>query len=259
MTAKLRGLLLLALAWACGPAAAAGISASSPAGSRPVPLSFSEVIDLDAWGLDEDEAARYRELMRGVRGSFSQPTISPLEVLGIHARTPEERRRYAERLVRLLYEDTERVLAFQREVQAAWERLYGDVPIVDTSRLPPESRPFSADLLEGRRIAAFVSTACAACDRAMPRLLALATGENGVEGIDFYVVDTTDDDAIRAWARRHGIPVEAVRARRITLNHGRSLFARLGGTAVPAVFVRDGESFTPVPALSPPVAQEDRR
>ena len=252
-----RGLLLVALAWACGPAVATGISVSSPVGSRPAPLSFSEAVDLDAWGLNETEAKRYRELMRGVRGAFSQPNISPLEVLGIHARTPAERRRYAERLVRLLYEDTERVLAFQREVQAAWERLYGDVPIVDTSRLPPESRPFSPDLFDGKRLAAFVSTTCGACDRAMPRFLALMEG--GAKGIDFYVVDTSDDDAIRAWARRHGIPVEAVRSRRITLNHGRSLFARLGGTAVPALFVRDGDAFTPVPALDPPLVREDRR
>jgi len=37
------------------------------------------------WGLSSAEYARYEELMKGIRGSISPKTISPLEVLGIHA------------------------------------------------------------------------------------------------------------------------------------------------------------------------------
>ncbi len=240
-------LLILLLAPLCGPASASEVTSSSPADTRRSAIFF-DGIDPQAWDLSQEETERYRTLMSGIRGSFSHPTISPLEVLGIHARTPDERRRYAERLVRLLYEDTERVLAFQREVQAAWERLYGDVPIIETDKLPPDKRPFSSESVRGKRLAAFVATTCFACDQAMPRLLALADGETA--GVDFYVIDTASDAAIRAWARRHRIPVETVKTRRITLNHGRSLFARLGGTTVPAVFVREGDTFTPVPTLS---------
>ncbi|MCB0231776.1 MAG: integrating conjugative element protein, partial [Anaerolineae bacterium] len=63
-----------------------------------------------AWGLTVKEVERYEQLMRGPRGAFSVTNISPIEVLGIHAETPLERRQYADRFVRLLYEDTERVL-----------------------------------------------------------------------------------------------------------------------------------------------------
>ena len=74
------------------------------------------------WGLDTTEYTRYEQLMRGPRGAFSVANLSPLEVLGIHAQTPAQRRAYADRLVKLLFEDTERVLAFEREVQAAGPR-----------------------------------------------------------------------------------------------------------------------------------------
>lgn len=241
-------LLLFALAVPFGSAVAVEATSSSTAESRRSTF-FADQVDVQAWQLDDEEAARYARLMRGIRGSFSKPNISPLEVLGIHARSAAERRRYAERLVRLLYEDTERVMAFEREVQAAWKRLYGDVPIIDTAKLPPDQRPWSLDDLAGKRLAAFVSTACAACERGMPRLLTIAQDER-IEGMDFYVVDTDKDEDIRAWARRHRIPPEQVKAKRITLNRGKALFARLGGRTVPAIFARDGDDFEPVPALS---------
>ena len=41
----------------------------------------------DQWGLTETEYQRYRDLMTGPRGSLSDPTITPIEVLGIEARS----------------------------------------------------------------------------------------------------------------------------------------------------------------------------
>ncbi|MDR4470767.1 MAG: hypothetical protein MRJ68_21120, partial [Nitrospira sp.] len=48
------------------------------------------------WGLDDSEWQRYESLKQGIRGSVSAATLSPIEVLGIHSRSTEERRRYAE-------------------------------------------------------------------------------------------------------------------------------------------------------------------
>ena len=97
-----------------------------------------------AWGLTAEELERYELLMRGPRGAFSVANISPIEVLGIHAETPAERQHYADRFVRLLYEDTERVHAFERATQAAWQRL--GKPMFDPARVPGASAPLSSTM-----------------------------------------------------------------------------------------------------------------
>ena len=59
-------------------------------------LSAAERARSHLWNLSETEWNRYQALMQGIRGSISPPTISPIEVLGIHARDDAERSRYAE-------------------------------------------------------------------------------------------------------------------------------------------------------------------
>ncbi|STE82362.1 integrating conjugative element protein, PFL_4693 family [Escherichia coli] len=61
---------------------------------------------------------------------MQSPGLDPLTVLGIEARTDAERRQLAEKWVKAEYERTEKELAFQREVNAAWKRLYpGVMPV----------------------------------------------------------------------------------------------------------------------------------
>ena len=59
-------------------------------------LSVTDLAHARLWGLSETEWRRYKQLMQGIRGSISPSTISPIEVLGIHARDDAERQRYAE-------------------------------------------------------------------------------------------------------------------------------------------------------------------
>ena len=66
------------------------------------PLAPLETARAEVWGLSETEWRRYRSLMDGIRGSISPPTISPIEVLGIHARDAAERLRYAEAWARMM-------------------------------------------------------------------------------------------------------------------------------------------------------------
>ncbi len=75
------------------------------------------------WGLTDEEWQRYQALMNGRRGVFS-PDLDPITALGIEARTAEERRRFAELSVQQDFKRVEAELAFQREVDAAWKRLY---------------------------------------------------------------------------------------------------------------------------------------
>ncbi|MES9958701.1 MAG: hypothetical protein ABW086_16785 [Sedimenticola sp.] len=111
-------------------------------------LSATDLAHAHLWGLTETEWRRYKQLMQGIRGSISPATISPIEVLGIHARDDAERQRYAEVWAHAMVEDAGRILAFQRAYDAATKRLYPNMPLIDISRLPDKTKakkPFNPE------------------------------------------------------------------------------------------------------------------
>ncbi|MFF0901173.1 TIGR03759 family integrating conjugative element protein [Proteus mirabilis] len=177
------------------------------------------------WGLSAEEYARFEALMKGRRGVQS-PGLDPLTTLGIEARSDEERRRLAEKWVQQEFARTEKELAFQREVDAAWKRLYGHVL--------PVSLGTAGGMVQGtaqRRQALFVKAEnCTACDARLATLLA------GKQPFDIYVLGTKgDDNRLRDWARQKNIPAERVRKREITLNHDGGLSLQYGLTSTPVV------------------------
>lgn len=171
----------------------------------------------EIWGLTERDWERYEALMEGPRGIWS-PNLDPITALGVEARSAEERRRYAELLVEVERARTERELAFQRAYDAAWQRLYPDeMPVDEFTLRPPSDFHFTDDgALQARLTVHVAESGCERCDSTVRELIA-----QGAQ-MDIFVLDSDGDDiVIRDWARRVGVPAERVRARRITLNHGR--------------------------------------
>ena len=207
-------------------------------------LSASELARARAWGLSATEWQRYQALMQGIRGSVSPATISPIEVLGIHARDREERRRYAETWARTLHDDVDRILAFQRAYDDAAKRLYPNVPLVDIARLPRKVDKRTT-FQSGDRVLFFTGAECPACDRVLNRLLK-RVDEFG--GLDIYLTDLVpgDDAAVRAWATEHKIDPALVHSRRVTLNHDAGALAKLtdGAGTVPTLMRRRGGELT---------------
>ncbi len=193
--------------------------------SVPNRLTPFELARSRSWGLSETEWRRYKSLMQGIRGSISPPTISPIEVLGIHARNDDERRRYAERWASVMREDVERILAFQHAYDAAGKRLYPNDQIIDVSRLPGRKEN-DRDLQAEDRVLLFTRPDCATCDALLNTLLKQI---DKVAGIDLYITgfEPGDDPAIRRWAVEHGIKADWVHNRRVTLNHEAGVFERL--------------------------------
>lgn len=193
------------------------------------------------WGLDETEWQRYQVLMLGIRGSVSPSTLSPLEVLGIHARDDAERRKYAKRFAAMMREDVERILAFQAAYDAAAAEL-------NPGRAAARAAPLPSD-----RLLLFVEpTACAAaCE---DRLAMAMKQRKGGARLDIYVVGASGDDAIRAWAKARRIDPAAVLNKEITLNHERGELARVAGPAAAApllVRLRDGAAEILAPGGGP--------
>ncbi len=207
-------------------------------------LTPSELARSRAWGLSETEWHRYQALMQGIRGSISPETISPIEVLGIHARDDHERRRYAEQWARAMHEDVERILAFQHDYDAAGKRLYPNESLIDINRLPTRNEKTTALQAEDR-VLFFTRPECPACDAVLMKLLKHL---DQVAGIDIYIaaIKPGDDAAIRGWAVAHGIAPEWVRNRRVTLNHEGGVLARLTQAKgeIPYLLRRRGKALT---------------
>jgi len=166
------------------------------------------------WGLTDAEWQRYRQVMAQKRGVWS-PGLDPLTALGVSADTASERKHFAELYVRAEFDRVRKELAFQIEVDQAWERLYPDTPrLLDVARSSTDTRPV-------QRYAVVVSADCTTCEKVIKdRLNWMAKTKSG-EPVDVHVVGTGGDDSeLRAWVKKNHWLEQALKSKRATLNHG---------------------------------------
>ncbi|MCS3404349.1 TIGR03759 family integrating conjugative element protein [Pantoea sp. B566] len=230
MKKTLTAVLILLPLWALAS------TAQTPAvNSRVAPLqentssSLSTQQQAQQWGLSDSDWSRYQTLMKGERGIMS-PGLDPLTALGVETDNSAERRRLAELWVKHEYQRTEKELAFQRDVNAAWLRLYPETLAVN---MGANAAGIAHDT-QGR-LALFLKEDCSRCDARLAAVLA----DN--RPVDLYLVGIDSDDGLRAWAVKHNIPVEKVRSRQITLNHDNGLWFRYGMGQMP-VILQQGET-----------------
>lgn len=230
MKKTLTAVLILLPFWALAS------TAQTPAvNSRVAPLqentssSLSTQQQARQWGLSDSDWSRYQTLMKGERGIMS-PGLDPLTALGVETDNSAERRRLAELWVKHEYQRTEKELAFQRDVNAAWLRLYPETLAVN---MGANAAGIAHDT-QGR-LALFLKENCSRCDARLAAVLA----DN--RPVDLYLVGIESDDGLRAWAVKHNIPVEKVRSRQITLNHDNGLWFRYGMGQMP-VILQQGET-----------------
>ncbi|MGP3143497.1 hypothetical protein D3C81_131470 [compost metagenome] len=181
------------------------------------------------WGLSDTEWQKYQQLKQGKRG-IQSPGLDPLTTLGVESDSSSERRRLAELWVKEEYQRTEKELAFQREVNAAWSRLYPNALSVNMGNASGIAHDTNG------RMALFVRDNCERCDARLAAVLA----DN--RPVDIYLVGSDGkDDTVRKWAVSHNIPVDQVRSRQITLNHDRGLWLTYGQGQMP-VILQQGEN-----------------
>lgn len=240
-------------------------TSATTAQATPTQVDSAELTAARHWGLTLNDYRRYQALMKGVRGAISDPRISPLEVLGIHARDDAERRKYAEMFARLMAEDTQRVLQFQLEYDRAFRRLHPKLVALDfsASAQKPEGRkpafapaPAPAVLAtasvtagisrpaavsSGDRMLVFTRADCRECDDLVQR--AAAAARHGVT-VDVYVVGARSSNEAQSYARRIALDPALVSAGRVTLNLDGGTFARVlpKQRDLPALVRKRGES-----------------
>ncbi|ECE0739798.1 TIGR03759 family integrating conjugative element protein [Salmonella enterica] len=191
-------------------------------------IDNSELVASD-WGLNETQWQQYRDVMNGPRG-IQSPGIDPLLALGLEAASSAERQHMAELWVKKEYERVEKELAFQREVDAAWKRLYPGVLPVNVGNAAG-----AANKIGGHLVLFVRRDNCPKCDACLNAVIA----DNHL--VDIYLVDSDGDDkVIRQWALAHHIPVDKVRSRQITLNHDNGAWLKFGQGRMPVV-LQQGE------------------
>ncbi len=206
-------------------------------------ITESVQFERSQWQLSETEWQRYRVLMQGIRGSVSPQSLSPLEVLGIHAQTEQERKHYAKRWAQVLREDVERTLAFQRAYTQATLELYGNAPFFDehllasltaASKAAANSDNNPNALYDGDRLLVFIkATACQACQVIAKQVLALSAHKK--VQVDFYFTDTResqDNPLIIAWAKQQQLEPQRLAAKTVSLNHDNGTHLKVSGNAL---------------------------
>ncbi|MBP2170728.1 integrating conjugative element protein (TIGR03759 family) [Erwinia toletana] len=201
----------------------------SPLQAQPLvlqPLTIKQ--QSSRWGLTTAEWLRYQQLKLEERGIWS-PGLDPLTTLGVEATSEEERRHFAELLVKKEYLRVERELSFQRAYDAAWKRLYPDLTPIRTAGMITNG---------SQRLALFVRENCPDCDNKLRELLAER------RPLDIYLVDSQgDDNRIEHWAQAHGIDARQVQQRNITLNHDAGRWQKYGQQMMPAVLQQQGATW----------------
>lgn len=216
---------------------------TSPTGHADTAL---ERFDRNQWNLTESEWDRYQTLMRGIRGSVSPATLSPIEALGIHARDEKERTEYARRFARIMRDDAQRVVAFQ----GAFDRAMAELNPVANPTHNQAANP--GPVQPGDRLLLFVRLAdCPACEARLDEALAL----NRAAGrLDIYAIGGPTDEAIRTWAGARRLDPEAVRAGRVTLNRDNGELGHVAGMAgtVPLLVRLRNNTATVIPTGATP-------
>jgi len=246
--------------------------------STPTNVDQSDQAAARLWGLSLDDYRRSQVLMKGIRGAVSDPRITPIEVLGIHARDDAERRKYAEMFARVMAEDAQRVLQFQHEYQQAFKRLYPTLVAVERPReeaaatgtraavgdsnatlrqligLPqtpaagPTSRP--PDVMRGDRLLVFTRDYCDACDALVRRAVGFIG--DGVM-VDLFLHGAGGSKEVQRYATRLAIDPALVRSGRLTLNSDGGALARVlpQRSAPPALVRKRGDTLVELEASQP--------
>ncbi len=218
-----------------------------------VSLSELNMTRAKAWGLSLEDYEKSQTLREGV-GSYWDDSTDPITMLGIHAKTANKRRFYAEKLVRFEYRMYGKLQAFENAHSAAWQKLYpkaakfdftesrkarsfdeNDIFPVSEDALAVQQSDFIPDL---GRLAYFINIPCQ-CEQTIARLIRGALNKP----VDFYIVNAKDDKQIQLWAAQMQIPVELVQRNAITLNQDKGLHLKAGINEFPVLTERTEKGY----------------
>ena len=195
-------------------------------------LSQDEKLHASQWGLSKDEYQRFKTILKSPRAYFT-PGLkhNPLLALALESESDAEKSRLADRWVNIQFENNRKIIAWQLEVTAAWQRQFPNVPSFSYNnpatahhRVSQSSASVFPTWMKGKaqsakRAQLYVKTNdCPTCTTMFQQLFK-QVAQGSLSGIDVHFVGKPGKDEIISWATRAGLTTNDVnRKRTVTLN-----------------------------------------
>lgn len=181
-------------------------------------------------GINMEEYKEYYNALNNTLAGFRYQHMEPAEVLGIEAKTEEQREHFAKIAAKSQHERVERELAFQIAFTKALTELYPDeLPFELSSN---QKRFYGEFPKEVKLVDRFIFVAnikepgsAMLFNKLNARLI-----DNKNIPIDIYFVGLAKDSDIQKWAAKQNISIKDVKTKRITLNHHKNEIKRLTGS-----------------------------
>ena len=198
-------------------------------------LSKAQIRHAESWELSFDEYEQYLEIMDSPRAYFT-PNLekNPLLALALESKSVLERQKYADRWVNIQYENNIKVISWQLDVSAAWERNYPGIQRFNYKKPElnhltiqgmlknnptPEFLPEFLKNKQQNRAHVYISLGdCGGCAKAFEtQYQSLKKGM--LEGVDVFFVGDASKKQIIEWAISNKLASTDVNDKRIiTLN-----------------------------------------
>lgn len=195
------------------------------------------------WGLSNDQEKRYVLLMKNRSGLYWKGSkLSPVEILGINSRNPEERKQYAILYAKQLQARQAKELAWQVAATQAKLRVNKGLPLIrpfEVSSFSPYNY-HAVDLKSGDTL--FMMTKLNLnVRRVVSTLLSEIKNKSNVS-FNIFFAGSPSIQSIQDWAKNQSIPVDLVKQRVITINSDEGPFKNLGSNKKAPILIlaRDG-------------------
>ncbi len=185
-----------------------------------VQLTVQQLHEAAVWELTQDEEKRYVLLMQNRSRIFYRGLRqTPLDILGINARTEDERNHFAELAAKQEAQKVSKNIAWNNAFYKAYNKLFENVPVVGDFDPKPYS-PYAhkpVQLNQGDTLYFFIKPDDAVKSVLMLLIEAIDTTPN--TRLNIMLLDS-DESSIQLWANRHQIPQALVNSSQIILNNG---------------------------------------
>lgn len=185
-----------------------------------IQLSEQQLHEAAVWELTEEEEKRYVLLMQNRSGIYYRGLRqTPLDILGINARTAEERDHFAELAARQEAQKVAKNIAWNNAFYKAYNKLFENVPVIGDFDPKPFS-PYAHKpvlLNPGETLYFFIKPD----DAVKSILLLLLEAVNATPNTRLHIMLVqSEESAIQHWANQHQIPQALVNNGQVTLNQG---------------------------------------
>lgn len=185
-----------------------------------IQLNVQQLHEAAVWELTTDEEKRYVLLMQNRSDLYYRGLRqTPLDILGINARTEDERNHFAELAAKQEAQKVSKNIAWNNAFYKAYNKLFENVPVVGDFDPKPYS-PYAhkpVQLNQGETLYFFIKPDDAVKSVLMLLIEAVETTPN--TRLNILLLDG-DEASIQRWANQHQIPQALVNTGQIILNNG---------------------------------------